>query len=158
MIITVFAGLPAWSLMRTRFSERHVDDGAETGAEAERIGQVALDDLVDHAHIDDMRQVVAGGSLCGGKRDTRRERSDDRDNTRFVQLVDLGRAHVGARLGVGEHGFEARTAHRLDATAAVDVLDREHRTLAGLVAREGDGTRYRMEHADLDGGRLRLQD
>ena len=64
-----------------------------------------------------------------------------RDHAGFGELVDLGGADFGPRLRVGQHRFELGAAHRLDAAGGVDLLDREQRAGAALLAVIGEGAR-----------------
>ena len=58
--------------------DRGLGDDAEARSEPERVLQAAADDAVDHADVDDIRQVVARGGLAGGKADAAGVAADDR--------------------------------------------------------------------------------
>ena len=134
--------------------ERGLGDDAEARAEAERVLQPAGDDGVDHPDVDDIGQVVARGGLARREADAARIAADDGRDAGRVHLLDLGVAAVRGRLRVAEQRFDLGAAERLDPAGRVDLLDRELRADAALLARVGQRARHRMQHADLDGGRL----
>ena len=131
---------------------------AVAGAEAEGVFQAALDDLVGHADIDHVRQVVLGRRLGGGQADRRGEGADDGRHAGFIHLLDLGNTGLRLRLRVTEQRFEFGAAHGLDAAGLVDVLDGHQRTQSALLARIGQRTGDGMQHTDLDRLGLRAPD
>jgi hypothetical protein len=137
--------------------DRGLGDDAEARSEPERVLQAAADDAVDHADINDIRQVVACRGLAGGKADATGIAADDRGDTGAIHLLDFGVAAFRRRLRVAQHRFELGAAERLDAAGGVDLLDRERRTDAALLARVGQRAGHRVQYADLHGGALRAQ-
>jgi hypothetical protein len=124
------------------------------GGEAEGVLQAPLDDLVGHADVHDVRQVVLGRRLGGGQADGAGIRADDGAHARLVHLLDFGRARGRRGLGVAQQGFELGAAQGLDAAGLVDVFQRHHRALAALLAGVGERAGHRMQHAHLDGAGL----
>ena len=104
-IITVLAGLPAASLIAARLSSAVLRDDAEAGPEAEGVLQPARDDLVGHADVDHVGQVVARGRLRGGEADRAGEAADDGRDA-GLHLLDLGGAALGRRSRIAEHGLD----------------------------------------------------
>ena len=105
-IITVFAGLPAASLIAVRFSSAVLATIAETRAEAERVLETAGDDAVGDPNVDDIGQIITGGGLGGGKTDRGGIAADDAGDARRVHLFHFGSAAVGRRLRVTKHRIE----------------------------------------------------
>ena len=125
--------------------ERGLGDDAEARAEAEGVLQAAADDAVDHADVDDIGQVVARRGLAGGEADAAGVAADDRRDAGAVHLLDLGVAAFRRRLRVAEHRLDLGAAERLDAAGRVDLLDRQLRADAALLA--GVGQRARRPDA-----------
>ena len=105
-IITVFAGLPAASLIAARLVERRLGDDAEAGAEAEGVLQAARDDAVGDADVDHIRQLIARGGLAGREADVAGIAADDAGDAGRVHLLHFGGAAVGRRLRVAEHRID----------------------------------------------------
>ena len=142
--------LAGGGVQHMQVDHRHARANAVAGAEAEGVLQPALDDLVGHADVDHMRQVVLGRRLRGGQADRRGVGAEHRRDASLVHLLDLGRADLRLRLRVAQQRLDLRAAQRLDAAGLVDVLDGDQRALAALLAGKGQRPGHRVQHAELD--------
>ncbi len=98
-----------------------------------------------------MGQVVFGCGLRRGQANGGCKGTDHGAHTRFVHLLDLGRARLGAGLRIAQHGFDLGAAQRLDAASLVDVFNRHQGAHAALLARISQGTGDGVKNTDFDG-------
>ena len=121
------------------------------GAKTEGVFEAPLHDLVGHAHIHDVREVVFGGRLRRGQTDGRCEGADHSRYACLVHLLYFCGTRLRLRLGITQQGLDLGATQGLDAAGLVDVLDGHHRALTALLARVGQCTGHRVQHTDLDG-------
>ena len=72
--------------------QRSRGDLAEAGAEAERVLEAAVDDLIGDADIADVGDFVARSGLRCGQHDRRGKAADDGGHALALHALDLGRA------------------------------------------------------------------
>ena len=123
-------------------------------AKAECVFQAALDDLVGHANVHHMGQVVFGSGLGSGQANSRGKCAHHRRHARFVHFLNFSRARLWRRLRIAQQRFNFGAAHGFDASF-VNVFNGHEYAFTALLARIGQRTSHRVEHTNFDGLGLR---
>ena len=76
------------------------------GTEAEGVFQATFHNLVGHAHIDHMGQVVLGSCLGGGQANGGGKSAHHGTHASFVHFLDLCAARLRIGLGIPQQGFQ----------------------------------------------------
>ena len=152
MIITVFAGLPATRVEHVQVDHRDLRAHAVAGAEAEGVLQPALDDLVGHADVHHVRQVVLGRRLRGGQADrrgvgaehrrARRPRSSSRSRPRRPAACDCASPSSAS---IFAPPSDLMPPALLMSSMAISAPSRH------CWPEIGQRAGHRVQHADLDG-------
>ena len=130
--------------------------GAKARPEAEGIGQAARDDLIRHADIHNIGQVIARRCLGSGQADRAREAAHNRQHAFGLHFLNLGHATIGGGARIAEHHFNRGTPKCLDAAAGIDIGNGEFGPEPAIFAILRKRPRNRLKDAKLDSARLRL--
>ena len=141
--------------MAAEIGQRGLGNHAETGTKAERVLQAARDDAIGDTDVDDIGQLIARRRLGGGEADVAGIAADDAGNACGIHLLDFGRAALGRRLRVAEHGIDL--AEPLDAAGGIDLLDSQGCAEPALLTRVGQRACDRVQHAKFHRAPLRAQ-
>src|SRR5688572_2501919 len=95
--------------------ERKSGHDAESGCETERVLETPLHDRVADADVDNVGEVVAGGSLSGREADWARKAADDGRDAIGLHLLDLLGACLRVRTSIAEHHLKLGTAKPFEA-------------------------------------------
>ena len=129
--------------------ERRLGNDPEAGPEAESIGEPASDDAVSDADVNHIGQFIAGGRLRRGQTDVAGITANDARHASRIHLLDLGGASLRRRLRIAKHRIDLGAAERLDAAGGIDLIDRDCRAEAALLAGIGQSAGDRVQHAEL---------
>jgi len=89
------SGLASCCIEHMQIGHRHFSTLSVAWAKAKRVFQATLHNLIGHAHVHHVRQVVLGCRLRGSQTNGRSKRTHHRANTGFVHLLNFGRAGLG---------------------------------------------------------------
>ena len=143
---------------RDQIIQRACRHGAKAGAKPKSIGQTPGDDLIRHANIHDIGQIIARCGLGSGQADRAREATHNRQHAFGLHFLNLGNATIGGGPRIAEHHFNRGTTQRLDAATGIDIGNGKLGADPAIFAILRQCTRDGLDDAKLDGARLRLGD